>query len=153
MPKRNIYPGPNSTLPKNKWLDLTRLAQVEVSSEIPTRPVDDALVPGLNSGWSASQSGKQTVRLYFDEPRELKKIHLAFKEDHHQRTQEFVLRYSEDGTAYRDIVRQQYNFNPPVVETEEYDVNLEKVAALELEIVPEISGGWAIASLAEWRLK
>jgi hypothetical protein len=51
-------------------------------------------------------------------------------------------------------VRQQYTFSPPATnqEIEDYSVKLDGVIALELEIVPEISGGGAYASLAEMRL-
>jgi hypothetical protein len=53
------------------------------------------------------------------------------------RTHEFVLRAStSDGQ--REIVRQQFTFSPPTtsIEREEYDVNLDGVARLELAIVP-----------------
>jgi hypothetical protein len=51
-------------------------------------------------------------------------------------------------------VRQQYNFSPPGVthEFEDYAVDLVGVAALELRIVPDISGGEARASLAQLRI-
>jgi hypothetical protein len=51
-------------------------------------------------------------------------------------------------------VRQQYNFSPPeaVREVEDYDVDLDGVTALELRIVPDISGGSTRASLAQLRL-
>jgi hypothetical protein len=54
--------------------------------------------------------------------------------------------------VFHDIVRQQYNFNPSTTEVEEYDVNLDGVTALQLKIIPDISGGSANASLAELRL-
>jgi hypothetical protein len=51
-------------------------------------------------------------------------------------------------------VRQQYNFSPPEVvrEVENYDVDLDGVTALELRIVPDISGGSVRASLTQLRL-
>ena len=57
-------------------------------------------------------------------------------------------------TAPREIVRQQWNFEPSgsTSESEDYEVELPGVAALELHIVPDISGGSARASLAELRL-
>jgi len=69
-----------------------------------------------------------------------------------QRTQEFVLRWSPDGGAtYHDIARQQYNFNSHATrEQEDYSVELDGVTVLELNIIPDISGGDARASLAEW---
>jgi hypothetical protein len=50
-------------------------------------------------------------------------------------------------------VRQQYHFSPSgaTEEIEEYQVELEDVAALELTIIPSLSGG-SYASLAQLRL-
>jgi hypothetical protein len=137
------------------WLDLERGAQVEITSEDVDYPIEAALIPGTGSGWRAAQPGEQTIRLLFDEPLRLKRIHLAFHEDEQERTQEFVLRWSADGgQSYREILRQQYNFSPPEAarEVEDYGLDLEGVTALELRIVPDISGGSAPASLAQLRL-
>lgn len=137
------------------WLDLERLAQVEITSEEIDYPIESALIPGAGPGWRAAQPGEQTIRLLFDEPLNLKRIHLLFQEDELERTQEFVLRWSPDGgQSYREILRQQYNFSPPEAarEVEDYDVNLDGVTALELKIVPEISGGSARASVAQLRV-
>jgi hypothetical protein len=137
------------------WLDLERLAQVEVTSEDVDHPVESAMIPGTGSGWRAAQPGEQTIRLLFDKPLRLKLIRLVFQEDEQERTQEFVLLWSPDGgQSYREIVRQQYNFSPPQAarEIEEYAVDLDVVTALELRIVPEISGGSARASLAQLRI-
>jgi hypothetical protein len=82
-------------------------------------------------------------------------IRLLFKEDGQERTQQFVLRWSPDGgQSYREIVRQQYNFSPPgsSSECEDYDVQLDRVTALELTIVPDISGAPVCASLEQLRL-
>jgi hypothetical protein len=51
-------------------------------------------------------------------------------------------------------LRQQYNFSPPEAaqEVEDYDVDLDGVTALELKIVPDISGGSTRASLAQLRV-
>jgi len=153
MRKRIIVSSPTSiALEDRVWLDLERNAEVEISSETPANPVDFALVAGTTSGWTASQSGEQTLRLLFDQPQKLGHIRLVFVENNYERTQEFVLRWSADGKLFHDIVRQQYNFNPPGTEVEEYDVNLEGVMTLELKIIPDIGGGPAIASLAELRL-
>jgi len=50
-------------------------------------------------------------------------------------------------------VRQQYHFSPSgaTEEIEEFQVELEGVAALELTIIPNLSGG-SYASLAQLRL-
>jgi len=135
------------------WLELQGLAQVEFTSEDAAHPIESALTPG--SGWRAAVPGEQVIRLIFDEPQTVSRIHLLFLECEIERTQEFVLRWSPDwGKSYSEIVRQQYNFSPPgsTREVEDYSVNLEGVTALELRIVPEIGGGDARASLDELRI-
>ncbi|MFP3868942.1 MAG: hypothetical protein ACLFUU_12435 [Desulfobacteraceae bacterium] len=156
MRKRIIGRGPSEvTAAEPGWLNLERLAQVEITSEDVDHPIESALVPGPGTGWRAAAPGEQTIRLLFDEPRSLRRIYLEFQEAEQARTQEFVLRWSPDGgQSYREIVRQQYNFSPPEAarQVEDYDVDLDGVTALELRIVPDISGGSARASLAQMRL-
>lgn len=138
-----------------RWIGLERLAQVEITSEDAIHTIEAALTPGTEEGWRASQPGEQIIRLLFDEPQELKRIYLVFSEEAQERTQEFVLQWSpDDGQSYREIVRQQYNFNPQGTtrEVEEYNVDLKGVTALELKIVPDISGRIAYASLAQLSL-
>ncbi len=156
MRKRIIGHGPGDVAAaEHGWMDLERLAQVEITSEDVDYPIESALIPGTGLGWRAAQPGEQTIRLLFNEPRSLRRIHLMFHEDEQERTQEFVLRWSPDGgQSYREIVRQQYNFSPPEAarEVEDYDVDLDGVTALELRIVPDISGGSTRASLAQLRV-
>ena len=156
MRKRITNQGAGSaSLSNQQWLNVEHLAQVEVTSEAAAHPVESALIPGAGPGWRAEQPGQQTVRLLFDEPQRVRHIRLLFQEDERQRTQEFVLRWSSDsGQSYREIVRQQYNFSPPgsTSECEDYDVEIDRVTALELTIVPDISGAPVCASLAELRL-
>jgi hypothetical protein len=136
------------------WLDLQRLARVELSSEDEAYPIESALAPGAGRGWRASQAGEQTIRL-FNESQRVSRIQLLFREEQRPRTQEFVLRWSpSDGQSYREIVRQQYNFSPPGMtsEFEDYAVDLAGVTALELRIVPDINRGDTRASIAEIRI-
>lgn len=137
------------------WLDLGQLAQVEITSEDNDYPIESALTSGAGRGWQASEPGPQVIRLLFDAPLKLSRARLVFYEDDQERTQEFVLRWSAgEGQTYREIVRQQYNFSPPAAtrEVENYTLALEGVTAIELRIVPDISGGDARAKLAELRL-
>lgn len=137
------------------WLDVGTLARVEITSEDPTHPIESALQGDPGPGWRAAGPGKQSIRLLFDDPLPIRRVYLRFDERERARTQEFVLRASQDnGRNYREIVRQQYNFNPPgtVTEEEEYRVDLSGVTALELEIVPDISGSEARAVLARLRV-
>lgn len=137
------------------WLDLDRMAQVEVTSESTTHPIESALIPGTGPGWRAAQPGEQTIRLIFDEPVGLRRILVVSHEDEQARTQEFVLRWLPEGQErFREVLRQQYTFSPPntIREIEDYGVELNGVKALELRIVPDISGGGACATLAQLRL-
>jgi len=155
MRKRIIGHGPCEVpAAEPGWLDLERLAQVEVTSEEAGYPIESALIPGMGTGWRAAQSGEQTIRLLFDEPLRLRRIHLVFHEGGPERTQEFVLRWSPDGgQSYREILRQQYNFGPGAAgEVEDYDIVLDGVTVLELRLVPDISGGSVRASLAQLRV-
>ena len=135
------------------WLDVEPLAQAEITSEDPAHPIESALRLGTTSGWQAAAPGEQTIRLLFDAPLRLRRIRLVFQEDEDARTQEFTLGWSPDGgRAYHQIVRQQYTFSPSGTtrEVEDYAVDLDGVTALELHIIPDISGGAALASLAGW---
>jgi hypothetical protein len=137
------------------WLDLDRLARIEFTSEETAHPVEAALVPGRGAGWRAEQPGEQTIRLIFEQPMTLGLIHLRFDELEQARTQEFALRWlAEGGEHYREIVRQQYTFSPPGMtqEIEDYRVELSGVTELELRIVPDISGGNALATLTQMSL-
>jgi len=157
MRKRQISLTPPSIPPSGQtWLDVERIALVEVTSEENGYPIESALIGEENRGWRAANSGTQTIRLVFDEPQNLRRIWLDFKDSENARTQEFVLRWSPDsGNSFREIVRQQWNFSPPdsVREVEDYAVELSAVTALELIIVPDKSGGAARASLASLRLR
>ncbi len=156
MRKRLIGQSPHEVAAAEPgWIDLERLAQVEITSEEVGFPIESALIPGAEPGWRTAQPGKQTIRLLFDAPLSLRRINLVFHESELERTQEFVLQWSTDnGQSYLEILRQQYNFSPPGAarEVEDYDVDLDGMTALELTIVPDISGGSARASLAQLRL-
>ena len=157
MRKQTIQQGAHGASPVDDqhWLDLERLAQVELTSEDAEHPIESALTMHAGSGWRAHQPGKQSIRLLFDTPQHIKRIHLVFQEDERERTQEFVLRWSPDGGAsWREIVRQQYNFSPPDSsrELEDYHVDLDGLTILELSITPHIGGGEARASLARLRV-
>ena len=153
MRKTIIHPVSEDTSRSSQsWLDLERLTQVEITSEDAAYPVESALIPGRGPGWRAGQPGEQRLRIIFDHPLSLGLIHLRFDEREQARTQEFELRWLAAGQEHsREIVRQQYTFSPPgtIEEVEDYRVKLEEVTALELKIVPDISGGSARASLAQ----
>ena len=156
MRKRIINQDIQDVSPTNQqWLNMESLAQVEATSEDAAHPIESALIPSAGAGWRAGVPGQQTVRLLFDEPQMVRHIRVRFQEDEQERTQEFVLRWSSDGgQSYREIVRQQYNFSPPgsTSEREDYDFELDHMTALELTIVPDITGAPVCASLTQLRL-
>jgi hypothetical protein len=145
----------NAPLRDQAWMDVDRIASVEISSEDSDYPIESALLLERQKGWRAANPGMQTIRLIFDEPQKLRRILLIFDDTENNRTQEFVLRWSPDiQYSSREIVRQQWNFSPPdsVRETEDYPVELSEVKVLELEIVPDKSGGEVRVSLMSLRL-
>lgn len=156
MRKKMLPPSsPQPPLPEGNWLELDSLAQAEFSSEAADHPVEAALLPGYGNGWRAEHAGPQTLRLVFDRPQHLRRVVLRFEESAQTRTQEFVLRWRPAGSdSWRDVLRQQFNFSPPATTTEleDFRVDLPEAAALELGIIPDISGGDARASLAALRL-
>ena len=153
MRKRIITQGSQDVIhSEQNWLDLATLAQVELTSEDASHPIESALKPSEGPGWRASEFGQQTVRLLFDKPLRVSRIHLVFLENEQVRTHEFSLRWSSDGgQSYTEILRQQYNFSSPhnTLEIEDYAVDLVGLTALELCIVPDISGKLARASVAQ----
>jgi hypothetical protein len=138
------------------WLDLERIATVEVTSEDPSLPIESAFGSKDGPGWRASQEGEQQIRIIFDQPVSLHRIQLRFDEAESERTQEFTLRWSStvDGSA-TEIVRQQWHFSPAgsTREIEDYAVDLDAVSVLELAIRPDVSRREAVATLASWRLR
>jgi hypothetical protein len=90
----------------------------ELPSEDPAHPVEKALVPGVESGWAASEPGQQVLRIG------LRRLRLMFRESSVERTEELTLRWHPaHGSAGREIVRQQWTFSPggAVEETEGAD--------------------------------
>jgi len=151
MRKRIINPVQHDpSHPERNWLDIEKIAIVEVTSEDSEYPIEAALLADKVSGWQASDSGKQTIRLIFDNPEQLEWIRLGFEEFAVERTQEYVLRWSPDnGESYQEIVRQQWNFSPDgsTSQLDEYHVQLASVTVLELIITPDISERNGVASL------
>lgn len=160
MRKRIITPAvqvATSPTTAQDWLNIEDLIEVEVTSENPTHPIESALLlqTDNHSGWQASESGKQVIRLIFTKPQALQRIWLHFVETQLERTQEYVLRWSSDeGQTFQEIVRQQWNFSPSGSnnETEDHQVSLQSVTVLELSITPDTEGSSVCATLNQLRL-
>jgi len=155
MRKKIIGQVQQGTEPPGDWLNVEELAEVEITSEDAAHPIESALLTGGTTGWRAATPGKQTIRLLFASPQRLRRIWLNFVETRIGRTQEYILRWSPDGgQSFREIVRQQWNFSPDgaTCQTEDHHVELPAVTVLELSIIPDTSGGHALASLEKLRL-
>jgi uncharacterized protein (DUF736 family) len=136
------------------WLDLEHIATVEATSEDPDFPIESAFVSS-GRGWRASAKGKQQIRIIFDEPVSIQRIHLRFEEAEVERTQEFAIRWAGvEGGPEKEVVRQQWTFSPAgsTSEVEDYNVHLDGVSVLELTIRPDLTRGDVSATLAEWRI-
>jgi hypothetical protein len=122
------------------WLEIEKIASVEISSEDLNFPIEHALGEFGKGGWRASGPGPQRIRLIFDQPQTIRRIQLHFVEKAAERSQEFWL-LAMVGDDLRDVVRQQWNFSPQgtTEELEDYTVELSGVAALELRIDPDRS--------------
>ncbi|MBV9297629.1 MAG: carbohydrate-binding protein [Verrucomicrobia bacterium] len=140
---------------EGSWLDVSAMAQVEVTSEDSRHPIEAVFAEGDERGWRASEQGTQTIRLIFDKPQRIRRIRLHFIERHLERTQQFTLGWSKDKTdALRPLFQQQWNFSPrgSTSQIEDYQVALDSVWMLQLVIDPDIGRGPAVATLESWRL-
>lgn len=138
-----------------EWLALDELAEVEITSESPAHPIEQALNDDPAAEWRAAGAGEQLVRLRFSSPRPLKQVRVVIEEHERERTQQFVLRAATSPTGpWREIARQQFNFSPggATREQEDFRPELPAVSVLELSIVPDIGGSDAIASLQQLRV-
>lgn len=138
------------------WLPIAELAAVSVSSEDPEHPIERALVDTEGTGWRAAEPGAQCIRIHFDQPQSLRRIHLVFEESRLECVHEFALQWSHDsGRSFQPVVRQQFSFSPAGAtrQREDYDVVLDGVTVLELHMIPDISRGPRLATLTTLRLR
>jgi hypothetical protein len=153
MRKRLVPLKSNRPAAAAYWLDLN-MVTAEITSEDRGHPIECALLEEDDFGWRAGEPGVQRLRVLFDQPQNISRITLEFVERSGVRTQEFVLRWSSEGSATEEIVRQQWNFSPDgaIRESEDYQVRLIGARMLELTVDPDISGAQAYASLRRLRL-
>ena len=145
--RKSIVSSSNTSSP-SQTLDLEQIASVEISSEDAQHPFENALNGGKPGGWRSADPGQQMIRLKFDRPQHIRKIHLEFR-DSVQRSQEFALFSTSAAQSRREVVRQQWTFGSgsSAIEVEDYSVDLPGVSILELEIDPGRHDKQAIASL------
>lgn len=141
MRKSIVTPSPVAAPPiRDLWRDLERIARVEITSEDESSPIEHALGKTVTTGWRAAETGPQIIRLHFDEPLTIRRIHLHFIERAAERSQEFAV-FAGSGAELREVVRQQFSFSPggSTEEIEDYTVALDGVTVLELKIDPDRS--------------
>ena len=92
MRKRLVPKEAGQSLPEGRdWLGMERSAEAVVTSEDAEFPLESALGILAGPGWKAAEPGMQTIRLLFDHPLRVRRIHLEFQEEQRERTQEFML--------------------------------------------------------------
>ncbi len=135
-------------------MDLEASARVEVSSEAPGLPAEDALVPGGAAGWQAAVPGRASLALRFDAPQSIGKVRLRFEDLEHERSQEWALFALDAVGGERELLRQQWNFSPAgsTEQDEVYTLNLPSVSGLKLVIDPDRGRDRYPATLAVWRV-
>jgi hypothetical protein len=141
MRKSIVSPPAATKLPTDDlWRDLERIARVEITSEDEAFPIEHALGKAVTTGWRAATTGPQVIRLFFDEPQSIRRIHLHFVDRAAERSQEFAV-YAGSGADLGEVVRQQWNFSPhgTTEEVEDFTVDLSGITALELRIDPDRS--------------
>jgi hypothetical protein len=141
MRKSIVSPSTTAATPLSElWRDLERIARVEISSEDEMFPIENALGKKATEGWRAATTGPQLIRLHFDEPQTIRRIHLQFVDRGSERSQEFAV-FAGHGTELQEIVRQQWAFSPQgsTEEVEDYTVDLKGVTTFELRIDPDRS--------------
>ena len=160
MLRKQIIKGSSAApLPTAGAIDIAAAATVLVTSESPEHPVDHAFDdrrgPG-ESRWVAGAPGEQTLILAFDSPQAIRRIVLEVEEPEVSRTQELQLALSCDGgQTYRELLRQEYNFSPPVMtfEREDWAVSVDAVTHLRLWIKPDKGGKPSRATLTSLVLR
>ena len=143
MRKSIVSPSATTATPiSDLWRDLERIARVEISSEDESFPIEHALSKTVTGGWKAATTGPQLIRLQFDEPQTIRRIHLQFVDKASERSQEFAMFAAEWGTRIEGSGEtEQWGFSPngSTEETEDYTVDLKGVTTFELRIDPDRS--------------
>jgi hypothetical protein len=154
--RKRIEPAAASPTSRAAWLPLEELAEVSVSSEDPHHPIDGALSEEVGGGWRAAAPGEQSIGLHFDQPCDIRLIHVVVDEVEYERVQEFAIHWSTDrGQTWHPMVRQQFSFSPSGAtrEIEDYDVDLRGVTDLTLTIRPDLSNRPLVATLTRLALQ
>jgi hypothetical protein len=160
MLKKQIVPRRSSEpISLADEISIADVATVQVTSEDADHPIDNAFDHNRGPGgsrWIADGPGEQTVILLFDSPQTIRKIGVEIEELAVSRTQELSVSVSSDGgRTYRELVRQEFNFNPPGTsfERELWSTSEGAVTHLRLEIKPDKGGRVGQATLTALTLE
>ena len=139
---------------QERWFDLEARAQVEVSSESPGYPVENALTPAASDGWEAAGPRAATLTLRFDTAQKLTRTLLHFVDAEHERSQEWALSANFPDGSRRELLRQGWNFSPSgsTEQREEYVLDTQPVVSVTLWIDPDRGRDRYPATLRAWRL-
>ena len=139
MRKRIIKTQVQPVAQTSRWLNLQQIATAEITSEDDLFPIEHALSNTVSTGWRAANAGPQTIRLVFDEPHELHRIHIHIIDRAAERTQEMTLSVEMAGVGQQEVWRQQFNFSPSgtTEELEDISIELRNVTVVELRIDPD----------------
>jgi hypothetical protein len=128
-------------------LDIASCATIAFTSEDPAHPVEHLLDgssgPGATRWISARVDATEQIVLEFDKPQALSRLIYEVEEAERERTQEVRVEISEDGgRLFRQILVQEYNFNPAgaTYQREEQRLSLRQASHLRLTIVPNKKG-------------
>jgi F5/8 type C domain len=139
-------------------IDIAGCASIAYSSADPAHPLENLLDgrsgPGVTRWMSARPDTIEHIVLEFDQPQTIARLVYEVEEAMRERTQEVRVEVSEDGgRTYRQILVQEYTFNPggATYQREDQRFNLHGVTHLRLTIVPN-KNGHGTATLTALRL-
>jgi hypothetical protein len=151
--KRLITQPSQAPIPVEGSIRVEDVAVVEVTSEQPHHPIDNAFDSSRGPGgtrWIADEPGTQFVTLVFDRPQTIRQIGIEVEETQESRTQELAVSASPDGgRSYQELIRQEFHFSPPgtTLERERWSVSAGAITHLRLEIKPDKGGQIGRATL------
>jgi hypothetical protein len=131
-----LFLSPTFSPPEIPILDL---ATVLVTSEDPGYPVinifDEHHGPG-GTQWIAGAPGEQTIIIAFHQAVTIRRIVLEVEEREISRTQELALCVSRTGgETFRELRRQEFNFNPETTTWEREEWRLEERYVTHLKLI------------------
>lgn len=154
--RKRIIPQPQRESPPSDtgWLDLQAVARVEVTSEDAAHPIESALLTVGGTGWGAENprgandpSSFRTAAKNQAHPSRVSRgegdAHSTVLAAVVLGSRKFMARYRAPAVSFQPVGATE--------EIEDYQVELQDAAVLELTIIPNVSGG-SYASLTQLRM-